>query len=99
MNNATDTMIGSFFSEEAERIKKRSWTSLWIGFAVAVPCIFMMMAGFFSLLVSIKVGALIMFLSTIGFLVGVAFILRFALLRMKVANYVGSQVRKTQNKP
>lgn len=96
MNNATDLMVGSFFSEEAERIKKRSWTSLWIGFAVAIPCMFMMMAGFFSLLISAKWGALIMLFSIMGFFVGVAFMLRFAYLRMKLVNYVGSQVRKGQ---
>ena len=99
MNNATDTMIGSFFSEEAERIKKRSWTSLWIAFAIAIPCMFMMMAGFFAMIISVKVGALIMFLSIIGFFVGVAFMLRFVLLRLKLTNYVGSQIRKTQNQP
>jgi hypothetical protein len=95
----TDTMVASLFSEEAERIKKKSWTSLWIALAIAIPCSFGMMAGFFALLIDPKIGAVIMFLSIVGFFVGVAFIARFAILRMKIAGYVGSQVRQSQNGP
>ena len=93
---ATDLMVGSLFSEEAERIKKRSWASLWISLAVAIPCVIGTMAGFFTLLVAPKVGALIMFLSVVGFFVGVAFMLRFVVLRLKFVSYVGSQVRESQ---
>lgn len=91
-------MVSSLFSEEAERIKKRSWTSLWIALAIAVPCVFGIMAGFFTLLIEPKIGAVIMVLSIVGFLVGVAFMARFAILRMKIASYVGAQVRQSQNR-
>ena len=75
MNNATDTAVSSFFSDEAERIKKRSWTSLWIGFAVAVPCVLIIIPGFFLLFIVPLWGALILFASFVGFVVGMVFIL------------------------
>ena len=96
MNNATDTAVSSFFSDEAERIKKRSWTSLWIGFAVAVPCVLIIIPGFFLLFIVPLWGALILFASFVGFVVGMVFILRFAYLRMKLVSYVGAQGRRSQ---
>jgi hypothetical protein len=95
MTNATDAVVSSFFSDEAEAIKRRSFTSLWIGLGVCIPAVFIIVPGFLLLFVAPLWGALILMSCILAFIVGVVFILRFAFLRLKLSRCVGSQVRES----
>ena len=96
MTNATDNAVTAFFSDEAELIKKRSLTSLWIGMGLCITSVLLMLPFLIVLLVKPLFGILLFGVLVILFVVGVIFILRFAYFRMKLAKCVGNQVRVHQ---
>jgi hypothetical protein len=96
MPNATDNAITGFFTDEAELIKKMSWTSLWIGMVLCIPSVLLMIPFFIVLLAKPLVGILLFSVLAILFIVGVVFIFRFVYFRMKLARYVSNQVRVNQ---
>jgi MFS family permease len=96
MNKPTDAAVSSYFSEEAEKIKRTSWTSLLIGLGIAIPCVFLVLMGFLLLFVAPLWGGLVLISSVIGFIVAVALIIRFTYLRFKLVNHLGSEVRESQ---
>jgi hypothetical protein len=96
MTNATDNAVTGFFSDEAELIKKRSWTSLWIGMGLSILSVLLMLPFGIVFLVKPILGILLFGVLSILFFVGVFFIFRFAYFRMKLAKCVGDQIRAHQ---
>ncbi len=96
MTNATDNAVASYFSNEAESIKKRSWTSLWIGLGFGISSVLLIIPLVIVLLIKPILGMFLFGLIVILTFTALFFFIRFGYFRMKLAKCVGDNVRAQQ---